>query len=305
MDIFLFLPHTYFHSQVRISRKKFELFFPPWEGERRNGERVWGRAARAPGPASECRTKSVVAAGGCGRQTAACTRRARRRTRDRRGKRRRYPDASQFALRFVFNRAAGDEMRSLDLDNETPAQADEREQFAMNSHAFWTDGQVMRGEPLKFGMWPNIMTQDEDILVKTQDEDILAHVCYECMDKQRQLCEQDSPEGKKQDTSVANPAPSKKAPTATSDASASSSRASTLRCYIPPFFVCHHEENKSMSIPCNSLNQCQLWRPDTHIDTRLADQGAEAVSVTFAGCDNQMRSDLVEVLPCHRLFVLG
>ena len=134
----------------------------------------------------------------------------------------------------------------------------------------------MRGEPLKFGMWPNIMTQDEDILVKTQDEDILAHVCYECMDKQRQLCEQDSPEGKKQDTSVANPAPSKKAPTATSDASASSSRASTLRCYIPPFFVCHHEENKSMSIPCNSLNQCQLWRPDTHIDTRLADQGAEA-----------------------------
>jgi hypothetical protein len=214
-------------------------------------------------------------------------------------------DASQFALRFVFNRAAGDEMRSLDLDNETPAQADEREQFAMNSHAFWTDGQVMRGEPLKFGMWPNIMTQDEDILVKTQDEDILAHVCYECMDKQRQLCEQDSPEGKKQDTSVANPAPSKKAPTATSDASASSSRASTLRCYIPPFFVCHHEENKSMSIPCNSLNQCQLWRPDTHIDTRLADQGAEAVSVTFAGCDNQMRSDLVEVLPCHRLFVLG
>ena len=62
-------------------------------------------------------------------------------------------------------------------------------------------------------MWPNIMTQDEDILVKTQDEDILAHVCYECMDKQRQLCEQDSPEGKKQDTSVANPAPSKKAPT--------------------------------------------------------------------------------------------
>ena len=45
-------------------------------------------------------------------------------------------DASQFALRFVFNSAAGDEMRSLDLDNETPAQADEREQFAMNSHAF-------------------------------------------------------------------------------------------------------------------------------------------------------------------------
>ena len=66
-------------------------------------------------------------------------------------------DASEFARRFVFNQAAGDDMRSLDLDKETPAQADAREQGALNSHAFWTDGQVMNGESLKFGMWANIM----------------------------------------------------------------------------------------------------------------------------------------------------
>ena len=59
-------------------------------------------------------------------------------------------------------------------------------------------------------------------LVNSEDDDILAHVCYECVEKQRQLCEQDSQEGKKKDTSVAIPAPTKKAPPATSEASASS-----------------------------------------------------------------------------------
>jgi hypothetical protein len=66
-------------------------------------------------------------------------------------------DASQFAQRFVFNRTVGDKMRTSDFDSETPQQAHEREQSAMNSHAFWCDKQVMGGHPLKFGMWPNIM----------------------------------------------------------------------------------------------------------------------------------------------------
>ena len=91
LDIFLFLPHTYFHSQVRISRKKFELFFPSvgrreeeWrEGVGSDGPRAWpcirvpdqircrGHFAgtcfniRPPSPLSACEQAISETPGGC------------------------------------------------------------------------------------------------------------------------------------------------------------------------------------------------------------------------------------------------
>ena len=91
-----------------------------------------------------------------------------------------------------------------------------------------------------------------------------------------------------------NKAPTKKSPEP--PAAAVSTTLRETRCSIPQIVACQHTENKAMSIPCNSDNHCQLWRPPPR-DTAILTQE----EVTFAGCDNQMRSDLVEVLPCHRL----
>ena len=116
---------------------------------------------------------------------------------------------------------------------------------------------------------------------KSIDEDKMARVCYDCVDKCHTV-------------TASNQAPTKTASATPAAAVATTPRES--RCSIPQIVACQHTENTAMSIPCNSDNHCQLWRPHPR-DTAILTQE----EVTFAGCDNQMRSDLVEVLPCHRL----